>query len=237
MSVIFSDSIEDLATGGSSSTGLISSVTGQVTNFVISAISSAGYFGVFGLMLLEATSLPVPSEVVLPFAGYLVSLGRLDFWVTVGLATAAGVIGGLIDYYIGLFFGTKVVSDYGSRFFISREQMQRIETLFQKQGPKIVFLSRLVPGVRTLASFPAGSARMNLPKFAFYTALGCFLFDTLLVYVGDYFGAHWSVVRSIGLLEIVATVAVIIVAAWVYLRMHKRSAPVPGDGDAKKLSS
>src|SRR5208337_3645407 len=139
VSVLFSDSIEDVVTGASfgTSTGVVQSVTGALTNSVIGAISSTGYLGIFGLMLLEATSLPVPSEVILPFAGYLVSIGRLEYWETVGLPTSAGVIGALIDYYIGLFLGMNVISNYGSRFFISSEQMQRVQDLFQKHGSRI----------------------------------------------------------------------------------------------------
>lgn len=225
MSALFSDSIEDLVTGGDgvTSTGLVQSVTGTVTNIVITAINNTGYLGIFWLMLLEASSLPVPSEIVLPFAGYLVSLGRIDFWATVGLATSAGVIGALVDYYIGLFLGMKVLSNYGSRFFISEEQMRTVESLFQRHGGKIIFISRLIPGVRTLASFPAGSARMNLPKFALYTALGCFVFDALLIYLGDYLGLHWSVVRSIGILEIFATLAVVMAAGFLFMRMRRKS--------------
>ncbi len=227
MSVLFADSIEDMVTGGAgaSSSGVLQAVTGVVTNLVITAINNTGYLGIFSLMFLEATSLPVPSEVVLPFAGYLVSQGRLDFWVSVILATSAGVMGGLIDYYIGLFLGMKVISNYGSRFFISDEQMQSVQSLFQKHGGVIIFLSRLVPGIRTLTSFPAGSARMNLPKFVVYTALGCLIFDAILVYVGDYLGTNWGVVRSIGVLEIGATVAVIVAAAFVFMRMRSKSLP------------
>jgi membrane protein DedA with SNARE-associated domain len=233
ISVLFSDSIEDLVTGsgGANSSGLVQAVTGVVTNLVITAINNTGYLGIFSLMLLEATSLPVPSEVILPFAGYLVSQGRLDFWVTVVLATSAGVFGALIDYYIGLFLGMRVISNYGSRLFISDEQMQNVQSLFQKHGGIIIFLSRLVPGIRTLSSFPAGSARMNLPKFVVYTALGCFIFDTALVYVGDYFGSNWGVVRSIGILEIGATVAVIVAAAFVFMRMRRKSLPQGNEAD------
>lgn len=208
---------------GHLSGGTLSSVSGDVTSAVVSAISSAGYFGVFGLMFLEATSLPVPSEVVLPFAGYLVSTGELDFWVTVALAVAAGVLGGLVDYYIGLVVGMRVLSNYSSRFFVSKEQLQRMDALFAKHGSIVIFLSRLVPGIRTLASFPAGAARMNLPRFVLFTVLGCLVFDTALVYVGDYLGSNWDSIKAVGTLEIGATALVIILAAWVFLRMHRRS--------------
>lgn len=224
VSILFSDSLEDMITGatGQISVASVGSISGTITDAIAGTINSLSYFGVFGLMLLEATSLPVPSEVVLPFAGYLVSIGRLEFWLTVALATLAGVLGALIDYHIGKFLGTKVLSNYGSRFFISEEQMRKMESLFEKHGARIVFASRLIPGVRTLVSFPAGGARMGLVKFTFYTALGCFGFNALLVYAGDYLGSHWSAVRAIGVFELAATVIVLVFSLWLFLRIQRR---------------
>lgn len=221
--VFFSDPVQDVVAGpmGQISIGSLSSLSGAVTSAVVGAIGSTGYAGVFGLMLLEATSLPVPSEVILPFAGYLVSTGRLDFWLTVALATSAGVIGALVDYYVGLFLGTRVVSDNGSRFFLRGEQTRRVELLFQRHGRAIVFTSRMIPGARTLVSFPAGATRMSLPRFTLYTALGCLVFDAALVYAGDYLGAHWSTIRAIGVLEVGATLVVLVLAAWAFVRMQK----------------
>jgi len=117
----------------------------------------------------------------------------------------------------------RVVANYGSRFFISEDQLKRIEGLFAKHGSMIVLLSRLIPGIRTLSSFPAGAARMNLAKFIVFTAIGCFFFDTALVYAGDYLGAHWNAIRAIGTLEIVATLAVIGAGVWIFVRMHRGS--------------
>lgn len=224
VSILFSDSVEDMVTGATSqiSTASLGSVSGALTNAIVGTIDSLSYFGVFGLMLLEATSLPVPSEVVLPFAGYLVSIGRLEFWLTVALATSAGVLGALIDYYIGRFVGIKTVSNYGSRFFISQEQMKKVESLFERHGARIVFASRLIPGVRTLVSFPAGGAKMGLAKFTFYTALGCLGFNALLVYAGDYLGSHWNTIRAIGIFELAATVIVLLCSAWLFLRIQHR---------------
>lgn len=220
-----SDPVQDFlaATSGQIAAGGLSYISGAVASAVEGAISSTGYLGIFGLMLLESTSLPIPSEIILPFAGYLVSIGRLDFWLTVGLATSAGVIGALVDYYVGLFLGMRVVSDYGGRFFIGQDQLLRIELLFKKHGGAIVLASRLIPGLRTLASFPAGAAKMNLLRFTVYTALGCFAFDTALVYAGDYLGSHWSAIKIIGTLEIGATLVVLLLAAWVLLKMHRKS--------------
>lgn len=231
IAILFSDSVEDVITGQLASGGGLFSITGALTSAVVAAINGTGYLGVFVLMFLESTSLPVPSEVILPFAGYLVSTGRLDFWLTVALAVFAGVLGGLVDYLIGWILGMRVISNYGSRFFISPEQLQRVDNLFTRHGSVIIFLSRLVPGIRTLASFPAGSAKMNLPRFIVFTAFGCLIFDAALVYTGDYLGAHWSAVKAIGILEIGATLVVILFAAWVFVRMQRRSratAETPG---------
>jgi membrane protein DedA with SNARE-associated domain len=227
-----SDPVQDFIAGttGQISLGGLSYISGAVTSAVVGTISSAGYPGIFGLMLLEGTSLPIPSEVILPFAGYLVSIGRLDFWLTVTLATSAGVIGALVDYYVGLFLGMRVISDYGSRFFIGQDQLRRVNLLFEKHGSAIVLASRLIPGARTLASFPAGAARMNLPRFTLYTALGCFTFDAALVYAGDYLGSRWSAIKAIGVLEIGATAIVLVLAVWAFVRMQRKaSSPAAPD--------
>jgi len=225
VSIFLSDPVQDLIPGplGQLTIADVFSVGGAVTSAVVGAIASTGYAGVFGLMLLEGTSLPVPSEVVLPFAGYLVSTGRLDLWLTVALATSAGVIGALVDYYVGLFLGTRVLSDYGSRLFLSQDQVRRVERLFQKHGRAIVFASRMIPGARTLVSFPAGATRMSLPRFTLYTALGCLVFDAALIYAGDYLGDHWSAIKAVGVLETGATLLVLALAAWAFLRMQRES--------------
>jgi membrane protein DedA with SNARE-associated domain len=222
VSIIVSDPLQDFLQGILAPLSGIVTAGASITTFVISGVNAGGYLGIFGLMLLEGTSLPIPSEVILPLGGYLVSMGRLEFWTTVALATSAGVIGALIDYYIGLYLGMRLISNYGSRFFISKDQMNRVEWLFARYGSWIIFGSRMMPGVRTLASFPAGSARMNLTKFVVYTALGCFLFDGARVYLGDYLGSNWATLTSIGIVEIGAMILVLLAAAWVFLKLHGR---------------
>jgi len=224
-SLLLADPLEDVLTRGTNSIslGAFLALPQTATNAATGAMLDAGYLGVFSLMFLEATSLPIPSEVVLPFAGYMVSTGRLDLWVTVAVAALAGVAGGLIDYYVGMFLGKRLTSNYGSRFFLSPQQMSRIETLFQRHGAKLIFASRLIPGIRTLASFPAGSARMKLSTFILYTALGCLVFDAALVYTGDYLGSNWEALRSSGTLDVGATAAVVVIAALVFIKMHRES--------------
>jgi membrane protein DedA with SNARE-associated domain len=187
-------------------------------------VSSWGYGGVFGLMILEASSLPIPSEVVLPFAGYLVSLGHLDFWMTLTVATIAALAGSLIDYFIGL-KGVEVLSKYRllGRAIFSEQQIKIAARYFNKFGSAMVFVGRLIPVVRTLISFPAGAVRMSLAKFLIYTVAGCILWNSLLIYVGYYLGSRWEEVASISHYLIIAVAATLVAVFAVYLiRRRKR---------------
>ena len=148
----------------------IMSFTGNVKD----TVSSWGYLGIFGLMLLESSSLPVPSEVILPFSGFLVFKGQLNFIVTVAVATVAAIMGSLIDYYIGL-KGIEVLTKRKvlGRALLSMDQLTFAGKWFNKYGSLTIFLARLIPGIRTLISFPAGAAKMPLAKFLVFTTAGC----------------------------------------------------------------
>lgn len=187
------------------------------TNSITTAISSLGYVGIFVLMLLESSSLPIPSEAVLPFAGYVVSMGYLDFWLTIIVATVAGVAGSLIDYYIGL-KGVHILAErriLGKAIF-SMNQIEYAARWFNKYGPFMVFVGRLVPGFRTLISFPAGAVRMPITKFVAYTTAGCLIWNAILIYLGYFLGANWNEVAGFSHYIIIAViiVAVIILAAY-----------------------
>jgi membrane protein DedA with SNARE-associated domain len=195
-----------------------------ITRNVTAAISSWGYEGVFALMLLESTSLPVPSEVVLPFAGYLVSLGQLNFVWTVVLATIAGIAGSLVDYYIG-WKGWNFLSQQRilGRSLISKSQFDLAANWFTRHGSIIVFLSRLVPGFRTIVSFPAGAMKMRLPKFIAYTAAGCLIWNALLIYLGYFLGSRWSEVAGVSHYFIIAAVVSLVALIAAYLLWRRRT--------------
>jgi len=168
-----------------------------MTQNVTTAVSSWGYPGIFFLMLLESSSLPVPSEVVLPFAGYLVSIGLLSFWVCLTIATLAGIAGAVIDYYVG-FKGAHIIMEhkiFGKKVF-TKSQLELAMGWFGKYGFFAVFLSRLIPGFRTIVSFPAGAARMPLAKFLAYTMAGCLVWNGLLIYLGLFLGQNWDLVAG-----------------------------------------
>jgi membrane protein DedA with SNARE-associated domain len=190
---------------------------GEVVSFienVTETVGSWGYIGVFVLMLLESSSLPVPSEVVLPFAGVLVSMGELNIWLTIAVATIAGVAGSLIDYFIGL-KGVHLLLEHKilGKVVFSTKQLETAARWFNKRGSIMVFIARFVPGIRTLISFPAGAVKMSIPKFLFYTTIGCLLWNAMLIYAGYILGDNW--VEVAGVLHYIL-IAVLIIAAIVF---------------------
>jgi membrane protein DedA with SNARE-associated domain len=186
-------------------------------------VASWGYPGIFGLMVLESSSLPIPSEIVLPFSGYLVSTGQLNFWETVVVATIAAIIGSLIDYYIGL-KGVEALAKRRvlGRVLFSKDQLALASKWFDKYGAIIIFLARLIPGIRTLISFPAGAAKMPVAKFLVFTVAGCLLWNSILIYVGYYLGSNWTEVAGISHYIIIAVIAAFVTLVVVYLVMRRR---------------
>ena len=220
--------LEDILIDGAPLTsGPLVSAIMSFTSDAKNTVSSWGYPGIFGLMVLESSSLPIPSEVILPFSGYLVHAGRLDFWLTVIVATVAAIAGSLVDYYIGL-KGVEVLTKRRilGRVLFSADQLAFAAKWFSKYGSLTIFLARLVPGIRTLISFPAGAARMPLPKFLVFTTAGCILWNSLLIYVGFYLGNNWAEVASVShyiLIAVVAGLVMLIVAYFVMRRKRRKT--------------
>jgi membrane protein DedA with SNARE-associated domain len=216
--------LEDVFVEGAPLTSgpLVSAII-SFTRDVTATVSSWGYSGIFVLMLLESSSLPVPSEVILPFAGYLVFKGQLNFWVTVIVATAAGVAGSLVDYYIGL-KGVQALAKRRilGRVLFSMDQLAFAAIWFNRYGAIMVFVGRLIPGFRTLVSFPAGAVKMSLAKFVAFTTAGCILWNTVLIYVGYYLGIKWREVADVSHYAIIGVIAVFVVLIAAYLMVRRR---------------
>lgn len=173
------------------------SISGTIYNFAISFMQSSGYLGVFVLMAMESATLPIPSEVVLPFAGYyLVYLDHFNFWVVVAVASAGSLLGTLVDYAIGYYLGRAAVLRYGRVIRLNESHLKTAERWFERHGSKIVLLSRLVPLIRTLIAFPAGIAEMNIFKFLGFSVIGIVAWDAILVYVGLIAGQNYNSVSA-----------------------------------------
>ncbi len=164
-------------------------------------IATIGYPGIFLLMMLEGMLLPIPSEVVMLFGGYLVETGGLGS--VVGLpaivvlllaGTAGNVTGAVIAYLIGKYGGLRILTRYGKYILVDERSIQRADAFFTKYGGRSVFTTRLIPIFRTFISIPAGIAEMNLVRFTMYTALGTTFWNIMLVYIGMTLGKNWNVV-------------------------------------------
>lgn len=162
----------------------------------VSLISSAGYAGLAFLMMLESMIAPVPSEAVMPFAGFLLFDGRMKWGAVIFFSTLGSIIGSLISYYIGRDFGRPLVIRYGKYLLLNEHHLELTERFFQKYGNKTIFISRFIPIVRHFISLPAGAARMDIRIFSLYTILGAAMWNTFLAYLGYRLGSNWEVIRS-----------------------------------------
>jgi len=163
-----------------------------LAKFIIDTISSSGYLGIVILMGIESACIPLPSEIIMPFSGYLVFRGDFELFRT-GLAGAFGcVVGSVPAYYLGLYGGRPLVEKYGKYVLISHRDLDLADRWFERYGDWAIFFSRLLPVVRTFISFPAGVARMNFTRFVTYTLIGSFPWCLGLAYIGMKLGEDWD---------------------------------------------
>lgn len=175
---------------------MITALISWLANIVVSVISFTGYAGVFFLMLLESCGIPAPSEVIMPFAGFLVFKGQFIFWLAVLLGALGNLVGSLLAYWIGYAGGRPLIEKYGKYIFISHHDLDKAHSWFTHYGELAVFLGRLLPVVRTYISFPAGIAKMDLKKFSFYTFIGALPWCWLFTWLGVKLGSNWNLIRE-----------------------------------------
>jgi membrane protein DedA with SNARE-associated domain len=212
-----------------------------LSSFIVATISALGYAGVVLLMAIESACVPLPSEIIMPFSGYLVYTGRFSL-LGVGIAGAVGcVLGSLVAYWVGMYGGRRLIEKYGRYILISRHDLNLADRWFARYGEAIVFFSRLLPVVRTFIAFPAGVARMNLTRFAVYTFLGSLPWCLALAYVGQKLGEQWDKNETLKtwfhrfdfLIGIIGVAA----AAWWVWRHVKNSRNPEADGQAAEVES
>jgi membrane protein DedA with SNARE-associated domain len=206
-----------------------------VIPFLNSLYGSVGYVGVMAAMAIESAMVPLPSELILPYAGFLVSDpsqvepltgGAWNYWIVVVVATIGNTIGSLVGYAIGAWGGRPFLERYGKYLLIRPHEIELADQFFQKYGAATAFFSRLLPIVRTFISFPAGVARMPVLTFIVYSTAGAFLWSMLLVFAGVQLGANWVQIRHalqpFDLAIAVAGVAAIALFIWWRLGMPGR---------------
>jgi len=185
----------------------------NIIDWLVNAISTIGYPGVFISVFLESFFAPIPSEIILPFSGFVASTGKMSLVIVIIIATVAAYLGSLPFYFIGRWGEKPVINfinKYGKYLFIQQKDIDKVFGAFDKYGKGVVFFGRLIPMIRTLISFPAGVAKMQFARFSMYTLLGSLTWNILLTYAGYQLGDHWSVVS--GWIEEYQNVILILIA-------------------------
>lgn len=201
----------------------ITNILSYIGHLAVQAISSMGYFGVFILMMLESMVAPVPSELVMPFAGFLVAKGQFSFVLVILFSSLGSITGSLISYYIGKYGGEVIVMKYGKYLLLNQHDLQKTHSWFNKKGEITVFFSRFIPVVRHLISIPAGIGKMNLKKFCIYTLIGATLWNTFLAYLGFKLGENWAEVRGYSEYISLPLAIIILVVGAYFIYRHFRN--------------
>jgi membrane protein DedA with SNARE-associated domain len=191
-------------------------------NWLVETVGTMGYSGILVLMFIESTFVPLPSELVIPPAGYLIAREQMSWVGVIASGTIGSVLGALFNYAIAVYLGRPFILKYGKYFGVSQKHFVKGEAFFLKHGNISTFIGRLILGVRHYISFPAGLCRMNVGKFCFYTAVGAGMWVCILAYIGYFVGNNkerilevsrqWSLYVIVGCMLLIG----------VYIVWHKR---------------
>lgn len=220
------------APGAAPVTDLLDRLIAPLAQLIVAVIAATGYGGVVLLMAIESACIPLPSEIIMPFAGYLVSTGKLDLiWVATAGALGCN-IGSTVAYAVGFYGGRPFVERWGAYVLISLHDIDLAHRFFERFGSITVFVCRLLPIIRTFIALPAGVAGMSMTKFQIYTFLGSWPWCWALAYAGLKLGKQWdsdpTLKESLHRFDAIIVIALLLMAGW-YVRRHWRQVPSPKD--------
>jgi len=194
----------------------------QIIDWLVTTIGAMGYKGVFFLMAMESSVLPVPSELVMPPAGYLAQRGEMNMAAVILCGTFGSLLGAYVNYFAARHLGRPLLLKYGRYVWITEEKFTRVENFFLRHGEISTFLGRLLPVVRHLISLPAGLAGMCHLRFSLYTLLGAGIWVTVLAYIGYFIGENQELIMRYSHQAVIAVILCSIVILAVYIRHHRR---------------
>ena len=197
----------------------------QFTDVFLQFIDGWGYYAVAILMALENACIPIPSELILGFAGYKIYAGRMTFTMAMVAGMVGGMLGSYFAYYVGHYGGRPFVDKYGKYFFVKKSHVDIAQEWFDKYGIKAVFFSRMLPVVRTFISLPAGFAHVDMKKFFFYTFIGSLPWTALILFIGMMLGEGWKVMMEVGheiSLAVAAAIVIICIVLYVQYKRKKK---------------
>lgn len=189
----------------------------------IHLIESLGYWGIFLAMTLESACIPLPSEIIMPFAGFVVWEGELTLWGITLVGALGNLFGSMIAYYVGLKGGRPLLEKYGKYILITPSKLNLADEWFSKYGHEAVLISRVLPGLRTFISLPAGITHMDLKKFIVYTFFGSLPWCFVLGYIGVLMGPEWEIIKGyMYVFDIIVGIGVVIFLAYFIYHYHDK---------------
>ncbi len=194
----------------------------EVINWLVTTIGSMGYTGIFLLMALESSLVPIPSEIIMTPAGYLVQQGKMNLALVILSGTLGSLFGAYLNYFAAHYLGRPFLLKYGRYVLITEEHFRRVEDYFASHGEISTFIGRLLPVIRHLISLPAGLAAMNHIKFSVYTLLGAFIWVSILTWIGYFLGDNEALIKQYSHQAIIGVLAASFVLVTVYISLHRK---------------
>lgn len=194
----------------------------EAIQWLVTTIGTMGYPGIFILMAMESSVIPVPSELVMPPAGYLAHQGEMNIWVAILMGTVGSLVGAYANYFAAHYLGRPLILKYGKYVWITEEKFAKVETFFHKHGEISTFIGRLLPVIRHLISLPAGLAGMNHWKFSLYTLLGAGIWCTILAWIGYIIGREEALIMRYSHQALIGVVIFSTVLVALYVWRHRR---------------
>lgn len=199
-------------------------IVDSINHFIIDLINETGYLGVFLAMLVEGVFTPIPSEIIMPFAGYVAYTGQLDFVLVILVGSVGATVGSSIAYLLAFIVGRPLFDRYGRFFGLDQVRLQKAEQWFERWGIYGIFIGHSLPGIRSVISFPAGLAKMDRTRFVIFTFLGALVWNTVLVTAGYTLGENWIQFweRTDGLEYVMlGALGMVLIAYYLYIRRKR----------------
>lgn len=197
-------------------------ITEKIVALAIAFITSTGYVGVFVLMVLESMVFPIPSEAVMPFAGFFIFDGKMTWQMVILVSTCGSLVGSLISFGIGYYGGKPFISKFGKYLLLNHHHLEITEKFFNKRGEITILISRFIPVVRHFISIPAGIGKMNIYKFIIFTVIGASIWNTFLTWIGFVLRENWiEVMKYSHVIDIFVVIIMVIIFIYFGFKLLK----------------
>lgn len=194
----------------------------DLINSLLNTLNAMGYPGIFALMAMESSVIPVPSELVMPPAGYLAHQGQMNIWIAILTGTLGSLVGAYANYFVSHWLGRPLVLKYGKYFWITEKKFAKVESFFLKHGEISTFIGRLLPVIRHLISIPAGIAGMNHLRFSLYTLAGAGIWCTILAWIGYFIGKEQALIMKYSHQAVIGVIIFSAILITVYVWIQKK---------------